>query len=179
MLVKRTFSPLSFVFFVIAAVLFAPPLSAQLEDKSTTDAVHWSIAPNSHGQTKIVQGGIEFRPTTRDPFFITGNIQVLGYDRCELTKIVVHFRISNPYSALRSIEVTDPRFGRILYAATEAHGDRTGSELLHAHNVSQRVEFQPVFHPQPSTLKPSSASASTSACPSTPEALETPSSSTA
>ena len=75
-------------------------------------------------------GGIEFRPTTRDPFFITGNIQVLGYDRCELTKIVVHFRISNPYSALRSIDVTDPRFGRILYAETEAHGDRTRSELF-------------------------------------------------
>jgi len=129
MLAKNTNSSVRLVSFLIASLLCTRPLSAQLEDKSTTDAVHWSIAPGSHGQARIVPGGIEFRPTTRDPFFITGNIQVLGYDRCELKKIVVRFRIANPYSALHSIEVSDSRFGRILYAETEAHGDRAGNEV--------------------------------------------------
>lgn len=123
MLANRTFR-LSVVSFAIAA-LCALPLAAQLEDKSTTDAGHWSIAPRSHGQARIVPGGMEFRPTTRDPFFITGNIQVLGYDRCELKKIVVHFRIASTYSSLNSIEVTDPRFGEILHVSTGAHGDHS------------------------------------------------------
>ena len=139
MLAKRTFGPLSLVFFAIAALLCALPLSAQLEDKSTTDAVHCLVGPKSHGQTRIVQGGIEFRSTTRDPFFI-GNLQVLGYGRYgRLKKIVVHFRISNPYSALRSIEVTDPTSGERSLCRNRGTRRPNQERALHAHSISQRV----------------------------------------